>query len=151
MGRIAYDLGNAYREPGVAVPNASILFSILQTSPEQIAAMEGLDREGLQRTLAYVDRVMAPLPQASMQHGQSGLIRREFRWAADMLRHACRRGIWALGRAHGVEDSALRRGLTEDAWRLIAEFREIWRARNRPGGFADSLARMERLQAAVER
>ena len=145
MGRLAYDLGNAYREPGIVPHNASVLFHILQSTPDEVAQMEGLSEEGLQKTLSYIDGVMEHLPDAQMQRADADLVRREFTWAADMLRHACRRGLWALGKAQGAEDTALRQALAQEAERLMAEFREIWHARNRPGGFKDSLARMEKM------
>jgi len=151
MGRIANDLGNAYKETGVAVENATVLFRILQMSPDQIAEIMGLNEEALQKTLAYVDRVMAHLLQARMQRPDADLIRREFTWAADMLRHACWRGLWALGKACGAEDTKLCQALAEDTNRLMVEFREIWHARNRPGGFHDSLARIEKMGQDYER
>jgi hexosaminidase len=150
MGRIAYDLGNAYRETGVALPNASALFRILQMRPELVAEIADLSEERLQSTLDYVDGVIALLPRVQMRRPDGDLIRREYTWAADMLRHACRRGIWALGRTRGEEDTVLRQKLVKDADRLAREFHEIWHARNRPGGFKDSLARMEKMRQSYE-
>ncbi len=140
MGRIAYDLGNAYLQPGVTFPNASVLSRLLHMAPGQITEIEGLSEEGLQRTLNYVNAVMERLPEAHMGRPDGELIRREFGWTADMLCHACRRGLWALGEAHGMQT------LSEEADRLVREFREIWHARNRPGGFQDSLARLEKMR-----
>jgi len=150
MGRIAFDLGNAYKVPGVRDFNGSILFRILQRTPEQIAEHRGLTEEGLREALAYIDRVMAALDEEDMDRPDADLIKREFAWAADMLRHGAKRGIWALGKARGAEDVSLREELARDADRLMAEFREIWHARNRPGGFKDSLARMEKMRADYE-
>lgn len=150
MGRLAYDLGNAYQEPGVTAFNASVLFRILQASPEEIAEIEGLSAEGLQKALAYVDEVMAPLPEAQIQRSDADLVQREFAWAADMLRHGCRRGIWVLSKAQAEADAEPREALAEDADRLMSEFREIWHARNRPGGLKDSLARMEKMKQDYE-
>ena len=82
-----------------------------------------------------------------MQRDDCDLIRLEFEWAADMLRHACRRGIWAVGKGQGHEDNALRNQLAEDAQSLIAEYKQIWHARNRPGGFKESSERMEKLHS----
>ncbi len=147
MGRLAYDLGNAYQVPGVYAFNGSILFRILQWPPEQIAEYKGLTEEGLHRALEYIDAVMVNLAKADMDRPDAALIKREFAWAADMLCHGAKRGIWVLGKAQGKEDAALRRELAEDARRLMAEFRQIWHARNRPGGFKDSLARMEKMTA----
>lgn len=147
MGRVAYDLGNAYREPGAPAFNASILFRILQASPEEIAEKEGLSEGGLRKTLDYIDGVMESAPEAQVERSDADLIQREFAWAADMLRHGCRRGTWALGKTAGEEDTALRQALADDAGRLMEAFREIWHARNRPGGFEDSLAQMEKMHA----
>ena len=147
MGKIAYHLGNAYQQPGVHVFNGSILFRILQWTPEEIAQYKGLTEEGLRRTVEYIDHVMADLEKADMARQDADLIRREYTWAADMLRHGAKRGIWALSKAAGREDVRLRRDLAREASRLMTEFREIWHARNRPGGFKDSLARMERMAA----
>ncbi len=147
MGRIAYDLGNAYKEPGVVNFNGSILFRILQWPPEQVAEYKGLTEEGLRRALAYINGVMAALDKGDMERPDADWVKREFAWAADMLRHGAKRGIWALGRARGEEDVMLREELARDAERLMAEFREIWQARNRPGGLKDSLARMEKMRA----
>ena len=145
MGRIAYDLGNAYQVPGVQNFNGSILFRILQWSPGEIAQHQGLTEEGLHRTLRYIDEVMSHLERANMDRQDADLVRQEFAWAADMLRHAAKRGLWALKKARGAVDSTLQGMLAEEAKRLMAEFHHIWHARNRPGGFKDSLARMERM------
>ena len=61
--------------------------------------------------------------------------------------HACWRGTWALTRARGVEHTNLRQELIEEADELIAEFQEIWHARNRPGGFQESVAMMQQMRA----
>ena len=149
MGQLAYDLGNAYREAGVTIHNSSLLFWLLQNSPEEMKQLEErlqpdqeLNAERLRQTRAYIDRVMAPLAEAEMQDPEAGLIQREFTWAADMLRHACQRGIWMLGQT----DTTLAQSLGPEADRLIAEFQEIWSARNRPGGFRESVARMEKIK-----
>ncbi|NPA06650.1 MAG: family 20 glycosylhydrolase [Chloroflexi bacterium] len=150
MGRLVYDLGNTYQVPGVLVPNASILFRILQWPLERIANIEGLTEEGLQATLAYVDNVLEPLPRARMARPDAALIQREVAWVGDMLRHAARRGLWALRRHRGMDDKPLRTQLAREAQSLMTTFRELWHARNRTGGFADSLARMQRMAADYE-
>ncbi|MCB0198118.1 MAG: glycoside hydrolase, partial [Anaerolineae bacterium] len=87
-------------------------------------------------------QVMAALPQARSTRPDADLLHREFLWAAAMLRHACRRGLWALG------DPApdLRPALAAEAADLLTEHRAIWLARNRPGGLADSEARLEKMR-----
>jgi len=146
IGRLAYDLGNAYLETAIRIHNNSVLFRILQETPEQIARREGLTESNLQRTLAYINQVAPALIETPINRPDADLIRREFGWVVDMLRHACRRGIWALGKAQGLEDVALRHELAQEADRLLAEHPEIWLARNRAGGLKDSQARLGKMQ-----
>jgi hypothetical protein len=151
MGQLAYDLGNIYLAPKLTLHNSSPLFRLLQTSPDGLEKMmasgkgEGLSEEGLRETSKQIDEIMGHLVEAEMQRPDAALIQREFLWAADMLRHACQRGIWMLGqRAEGRGQTA--GSLAQEAERLIAEYRELWHTRNRPGGFADSVARMEKMK-----
>lgn len=145
MGRLVYDLGNTYLEPGLQLHNSSILFYILQESPQVTAAREGLSEENLNKTLAYLERIAQELPNTSLQHPQAELIRREFMWTARMLIHACRRGLWALAKARSNEDTGLRQELAREAEELLAEHGTIWLARNRVGGLRDSQARLEKI------
>ena len=41
----------------------------------------------------------------------------------------------------------IRRELDEDMQAIIAEYRQLWLARNRPGGLEDSVGRLERARA----
>jgi len=146
MGGIAGDLGSVYQATGLFFPNATSLFRILQADPSQIKANRGLSEDGLRQALARIDQSMSHLSEVKMQRSDADLIRREYSWVADMLRHACWRGIWALGQRDGSEDIALRRELTIEADRLLAEYERIWMARNRPGGFADSHGRLLKMR-----
>ncbi|MBN1992424.1 MAG: glycoside hydrolase, partial [Anaerolineae bacterium] len=146
IGRLVYDLGNAYLQTGLLTPNSTSLFHILQNPPEKIAGYDQLTAANLQKTLAYLDQVLTPLTKAQINRPDADLIRRELSWAAAMLRHACRRGRWALGREQDQEEIDLRRQLAQEADQLLAEHRKIWLARNRPGGFKDSQARLEKMK-----
>ena len=44
-----------------------------------------------------------------MQRPDAALIRREFAWAADMLRHACDRALWMMAGAETPNEDALTR------------------------------------------
>ena len=153
MGRLAYDLGNAYREVGVLVPNASLLVLLL-LHPDfaplapQCWGEGGELVEGLERTLEYVDRAMASLSQARMARPDAELIADEFRNAAALLRHACRLGIARLHTENGeiaAIPAGTRRALASELEGIVAEYRRLWLSRNRLGGLADSVGRMERL------
>ncbi len=141
-GQLAYDLGNAYLQPGVEIHNGSALFWILQKEPEEIRAMTGLNADALQRTLTWLDQLPAV---ESIPFGHNAdLLRAEFGWVIDALRHACRRGLWALGQVN------LRPTLAADADRLLTVYRQNWLARNRPGGLPDSMARLEKMRRVYD-
>ena len=143
LGRVAYAIGETYRKPGVTPDNASVLFEILQAPREKITELKGLTAQGLQDALDHLETVAAGLPAARSTRPDAALLQQEFAWAAEMLRHACHRGLWALA---GGDDAPLRAALAAAAGRLIAGQREIWLARNRPGGLPDSAARLEKLR-----
>ncbi|MCX7670796.1 MAG: glycoside hydrolase, partial [Anaerolineae bacterium] len=151
LGRIACDLGNAHLYTHVEVHNATILGRLLQITYAQFIANRqrypDLTTEGL---LAADDEIVSltmRLERARSQRPDADLIRRELAWAARMLRHGVHRGMWMLGKEAGQENTELRRALAADAERLIAEYRELWHARSRPGGFRDSVARLEKMRA----
>ncbi|HYN89637.1 MAG TPA: glycoside hydrolase family 20 zincin-like fold domain-containing protein [Ardenticatenaceae bacterium] len=177
MGRLAYDLGNAHEQKAAPSHYEGELFLVLQmppaqlidiwqggdgsgvpfeartrvrSSPRRATELRGLDVEGLARTRAFVDEVIGRLPEARMQGADAALIAREYTWAANLLRHACDRGIWIRGLARGQDGKERRRALAEEAGALIAEFEQIWLARNRPGGLRESRARMEAMRGDYE-
>jgi hypothetical protein len=149
MGRLAYDLGNAYRETGAKIHNTSLLFALLQ------APADGLDKvrnsllageitaEGFTRSLAFVDEVRRGLDTVVLQREDADLIKREFRWTADMLRHAVHRARWMLDGASQPAPN-----LAAEADGLIAEFHALWHARSRPGEYSDSAALLAKMRAS---
>ena len=164
MGQLVYDLGNVYLLFQPLLHNNSALFRILQTPPAQISAYESVTAARLHESLATIDRVMStlPPPYSPPESGGGGggrpesggvatphadLIRREYLWVADMLRHACYRGLWALG---GCQDDTVRQKLHQQSHQLLADFAPLWLARHRPGGLADSLARLEKMRRDYE-
>ena len=152
MGRLAHDLGNVYQEIGVFSGNASALFNVLQMTPSKIAGYINPinDKTDLIRrveaTLQRIDEITDCLPKARMRRVDAGLVAAEFAWAADLLRHACRRSLWAVDISRGSENLTVRHQLLADADRLIAEHASIWHARNRSGGFKDSVARFQQMR-----
>jgi hypothetical protein len=87
---------------------------------------------------------MARWSQGRSSRHDAQLIQQEYAWVADMMRHACRRGLWALAGADRPSPASA--ALAEDADRLIEAYRALWLARNRPGGLADSAGRLERMR-----
>ncbi|WP_020580291.1 beta-N-acetylhexosaminidase [Actinopolymorpha alba] len=151
LGRLAYDLGNVYTKVGIEPHNSSVLFWILQSSMEKLATnthaygprVGELSPDTLRESLAAVDEAMGVLDAAQSTAADAELVREEFLNTARLLRHACRRGLLALG-AEGGDD--VRRELAADLEGIIEEYNRLWLARNRPGGLSDSVRRLENLR-----
>jgi hypothetical protein len=142
MGRLAYDLGNTYSAVGVEPPNSSALFWIMQWPIAKVREYSLVSADAFQRTLDAIDQAMHELGEARMMRSDAGLITREFETAAGMLRHACRRGLFALD-----PGAVSRAALDQELQDLMRVYESNWLARNRPGGLSDSLARFEIARA----
>jgi hexosaminidase len=139
MGKIAYDLGNVYRVPGVKIPNGSVLFWALQLRLRSLPDNYAPRPESLLETLAAIDSAIAPLNDVNMTRADAGLIKREYLNTARMMRHAVRR----IQLRQSLEQENLRQELAADLHEIIAEYRSLWLARNRPGGLTESAGRLE--------
>ncbi len=151
MGKLAYDLGNIYQAPGLAYPNGHLLFFVLQMQEsdlrtfiknldEQVVinAKFGLLPESLQAVYDQIADIMQPIHQAQMQRPDAALIVDEFTQVADLLRHACQRGLLLSGAGQMTYPE-----LFDDLEQLTIQQRLNWLARSRPGGLKDSLLRFE--------
>ncbi|HEY1012992.1 MAG TPA: glycoside hydrolase family 20 zincin-like fold domain-containing protein [Herpetosiphonaceae bacterium] len=143
LGRVAYDLGEVYRRFEPLLHNNSTLFRILQLPAIEAAALEGLTAGRLEQAAADIRAAIEPLNQARPARPDAELLGREFRWAAELLLHACERGRWVLDGAPAAAKPELRAEIE----RLTAAYRELWLARNRPGGLEDSVERFDKLAA----
>jgi len=154
MGRLAYELGNAYRACGVetsnnSVPAMPLLYPHWVRQEDQhpgfdLSAMRrafnAVQVEGLQRTIDHIDNVLAGLSRARMARSDANLIIDEFRNGAAMLRHACRLRIaWMEAARLADVPMAVRAELAANLEGIMAEHKRLWLARNRPGGLADSI------------
>ena len=133
MGGLARDLGNTYLRTGVTIHNESALFKVLRY-PERKTPPVGLTTEALGETRQWIEAVSARLDGARMEVPDASLIADEYSLTARLLLLAC-------DRAAGVS-----RGMNERLAEIIVEYRRLWLARNRIGGLADSVKRLEALQ-----
>ena len=153
MGKLAYDLGNTYLEPGVVVANGNFLHWIYTMSLDDMRSgwrrwlygdsstilnNDAFLLENLHATLEYVDDVMKPLASAQMARPDADLIKREFQQAAHMLKHGAQRALLMIG-----DNSVSKAALAADLDAVIEEQKALWLARNRPGGLSDSLTNLE--------
>jgi hypothetical protein len=155
LGGIARDLGDAHRETGVLVKNASVL-ALLLLFPERTMGegrLAGLSVEGLERAAARATSLSLRLHEARCDRDDASLLNDEFALAASLMRHACRLGIARLsapGGAVAAIPSSSRGALAADLAPIVADYRRIWRLRNREGGLRDSAGRLERLLRQYE-
>lgn len=140
MSRLAFDLGNAYQHAGKTVINGSVLFWLLHARPDDPRAVEGLTPDGLRQAMHWIEQTVAPLGRARMSRPDASLVADEFLCTADTLIHACRRGLWLLDKS-SVNPGHLREHLQP----LLPLRRQLWLARNRPGGLDDSMTRFEAM------
>ncbi len=137
MGRLAYALGNVHQAIDKHRPNATYLFWRLLAGPEREKEFDGIDAAQWMAAREAIESVIAPLDDARMDRPDAALIRDEFRNAAAMLRHACRRGLW---KPDPSAESPI--ALTAEMAGIIGEHRRLWLKRNRPGGMEDSAHRL---------
>ena len=141
MGAIAYDLGNVYRLAGFEPSNSSALWGLLSMNLEDIAGHPGLKRDALVNCLSAIDEIMERMGDERMDRPDAALVREEFGLTAQLMRHACQRGLLALGGPAAPSRSDLAVELTA----LVEQYRSIWLKRNRPGGLNDSTARFKAM------
>ncbi|MEP7290227.1 MAG: glycoside hydrolase family 20 zincin-like fold domain-containing protein [Chloroflexota bacterium] len=153
MGKLAYDLGNAYQQPGVVIHNGNMLHWIYTMSldqmrhgwrrglygdSEEVLNTNSLLYENLYGTMEYIDEVMKPLDDARINRPDADLIKREFKQSAHMLKHGALRALLQVG-----DTSIKKADMLEDLDAIIEEQKALWLARNRPGGLDDSLVSLQ--------
>jgi hexosaminidase len=170
MGKLAYDLGNTYRETGVTPHNSSMLFwqfilPSIDTAAQREGAEEGIANYVVQlremsgkadydATAEYIDDVIAPLEQAQMNCPDAERILQEYGWVADMLSFGARLG--AVRAAAGMDKpigelpADTRAALAGELRPLIERHREVWLLRNRPGGMEDSRKWLRKVLKQLE-
>jgi hypothetical protein len=141
MGKLAFTMGNIYREVGVEPENASALFYILQNP---INDWKGYLEPGsaiqvFHHTLDMINQIAENLSSSASLRPDDGLLQREYNLTTDLLRHACKRGIYGFG-----SSEYSRNILSDDLERIVTEFQNVWLSRNRPGGLMDSLSYFEK-------
>ena len=160
-GSTTLALGDLHLTTGRSLANSTVPFHLL------VGGVESLTRRGLDRldpaALAAASDAAAALvadlwAARASDDEEAALVRRELAWAGEAVRLGC-----DLGRARleggAIEDAAglpetIRRTLAARLDELTASRRELWLARNRPGGLEDSLlylrAVRERLLPALD-
>lgn len=140
-GRIACDLGNAYNAGDLQGHNSAAPFWFLVKNPLSGAwSRRHIEAARFQQSLEYVDGVSARWSQARPSGSDAALVRDEFANNTAMWQHACRCGLALLAEKEGQRPDWS--GLAMELEQIVDEHRRLWLARHRPGGLADSVARL---------
>lgn len=145
-------LGDVYLATGAPIRNGTVLFHLLVSPQHDLEhpRYESLTLSGLEATREAIHDAGHNLIMASQDNDpESDLVRREFRWIAELLEFACDLGEARLNAGRSAPISAIpharRRVLLDVFTPLVEAHAGLWLARSREGGRADSLARLERL------
>lgn len=133
-------LGRLWARTGQRAVNASPLNAAL--FPDQVHLVMGQpDRSALREVVDEIESAVTRLATASPGCDDGAIVVRELTQAARMARH----GAWRmLG-----EDGPTADALADDMAELVEGQRTSWLDRSRPGGLADSLARLDPTLAAA--
>jgi hexosaminidase len=137
MGRIAFDLGNAYLRVGHQIENGSMFWVPLYYPPDN-PEIHKLRVADLRAAREYVDGVWSAMPRVRMRRPDAQIVADEF---ANCVRQV-RLGIdLAIATIEGTRDKPeMRRALPDRVREVIAEHRRLALMRNRPGGLEQTLA-----------
>lgn len=153
LGKLACDLGNAYREMGLRPNNSSALFYFVAGRAGQPLQLPGVEARHFDATLRYLQRLDAELAGVRAVGAEARAAREELGWAGDLLKVACRIGKARLALGFEEPIGKLERGareaLASELSPLVERHRSLWLYRNRPGGLADSAGQLERVLALL--
>jgi hypothetical protein len=138
MGRLMHDLGNVYQAVKTPMGMSTRLFWSLVGGEDRRKLWEVITKEEFDDAEARLIEIVSRLDSARMNRPDADLIRGEIRNGASMLLFACHHGRWRLGDST-MPISALSTWLRG----IIEQHRDLWLARNRPGGLSDSCRQLE--------
>lgn len=151
-GRVAFDLGNAHQLSGTRSRNGTLPAQFYFLPLESDWPMHRVRAGGFEEVSERLTSVGAKLDPARMRRPDAAQVVDEYRCAVEMADIGAAIGAAKYARVTG-ESAGKQRG----RWRRIArrldavvpEYERLWLARNRPGGLADSVARITALAAAA--
>jgi hypothetical protein len=158
-GAALADLGDAYLVAGGGNDNGTALFRMLLkpgwTMGEERLA--GLTRDRLTAAAEHVERSAAAFAAAAprLARSDAAQVAAEVAWAAAAVRFACDLGLARLAvdaprsAPLAAVPAAHRRDLGRRLDALLERRRELWLARNRPGGLVHALGFLQPLGRAL--
>lgn len=156
LAHAATELGNAYKVCGHPLFNGSSLFYLLLDGDKPMShrRFSGLTADGLNAARALVDEQLERLAATDCADDETMRTQRELSWAAQLIAVACQIGLARLEQPeHELAElpKSTRAQLARRLAPLVTEHEAIWLLRNRSGGRADSVKRLERTLAQLRR
>ena len=142
LGALLDRIGNLYDATGKTAMNGSPLFTDLLSGAALLGSMGEADPERTAQTVASLESAITALADARPAASDGAIVVLELEAALRLARH----GAWRIAREAGFP-CPTDAELVTDLGVAITKQREAWLARSRPGGLADSLARLERTLA----
>lgn len=155
-GTVTAELGDTYLHAGGRNVNGTALFFLLLRPGQALdqGRFESLTAAGLEAARDHVEGQLAALAGSRMARPDREEVRDELRWAGEALHFACDLGLarLAAGRAEPLESlpAATRGGLAARLEELLGRRRQLWLARNRPGGLQHAFAYLAPLRRALQ-
>ena len=154
LGGALLALGDAHRDIAPQFPNVSVLvlhlyYPQLQLDRGVSAGMTIEDLQGVEERLATA---IAQLRRARPRRPDGDLVKDELRTAAELVALLCRDARARLDQDGWLSSVPARKRaeLAADLAPLMEHHRELWLARNRPGGLDDSVAWLDHLHECYE-
>jgi len=141
IGQVLIEVGNAYQDFGILLPNSSVLFRLLQDSSQNLERFGGIPIEAFQKSSEKLQNLLERLEKCKLTRTDSSMIIKEIRISIELMIHACKRGILTFSEGNSINYTNLLREIRD----LILNYEVAWLARNRIGGLSDSLHRFDTI------
>jgi hexosaminidase len=139
-GQLLLELGNLDKPLGIYIHNHSILYKLLQSSPDEIKNRSDINLTKLKSVLEMAESISDRITALSIAHPTDSIFEKEFKWVTDILTHACHRGLAIHNLSH--------LDLPKNTQILREKHKEIWDARNRPGGYSETREYFNTLESS---
>ena len=151
MGRAVLALGDAHTLTGVRIGNSTVYYSFLLNAVEgapRKGALAALTPEAVEVALTVIDEGLRQVESTRMGRPDGDLIVREYRANCALARTALLLARYRLRHNSGTAGlpAAEKAEILGQLDAAITQLRAVWLARNREGGLADSIGRLERLR-----
>lgn len=144
-GAALLDLGRVYTQFSDRLHNGTHFNAALMRPLDAVAQLNA-EPAAARATVKAIDRAAARFASSEASCAGAGLIKREVAAAARLARHGCLRIVLARETSPSKR-AALKRELADDLREILRLHKPLWHARNRPGGFNDSVAGLKSLLA----